>query len=118
ISPGCKQTVNVEATSPPTVHPAALCGGVAALPPVLLAESRVRPPRELIAGPRRGLEDAPGGGLAGAKSQYRIVRLICHCVAYLPKLAGLGVADVPLLLPSVGFGGQLPGPRGREDALG
>src|SRR5262245_39970156 len=42
--------------------------------------------------------------------------IVCHCLAYLPKLAGPGVPDVPLLLPSVGLDGQLPGPRGREDA--
>src|SRR6266478_8317434 len=56
-----------------------------------------------------------GDGWQGRRANNPIVRLICHCPAYLPKLAGLGVADVPLLLPSVGLEGQLPGPRGRDD---
>src|SRR5262249_60975044 len=34
------------------------------------------------------------------------------------KLAGLGVADVPLLLPAVGLERELPRPRVRHDDLG
>src|SRR5262249_62152806 len=66
------------------------------------------------------LQTRPGEGAPGCERDGSSARRAPRCFSMreyttaATELAGLGVADVPLLLPRVGLEGQLPVPRARD----